>query len=159
MSFKVNVELQKEVQRAIQSRKELEAMVRSSLSQSVLSEVRESVEECLPAIVEKIATDPKISNELQSAETTTKPSTARRRNALSAAIDKARQLAKETCGDEWNVALIFSMLKNWADEEFPPFLAATDQGLKYQKGNSVDYLTLDQLKYRILRLKNPKKVR
>ena len=165
MATKATLKTQKDSEQKAQLRATLEKELRASLSKSSIAKVKESVESILPGLIEKIIADPKISNEVyltaassdsratSEAKAVAITKSSRRRNVLSAAIEKAQKFAADECKDPWNTALIYAILMTWANEEFPPFLAATDEGLKYQDGNEVKFLTDNHLKQRLSRLK------
>lgn len=165
MATKATQKAQKDSAQKAQLRVTLEKELRASLSKSSIAKVKASVESILPGLIEKIIANPKISNEVylmatpsqskatSEAQAVSITKSSRRRNVLSAAIEKAQKFAADECNDPWNTALIFTILRNWANEEFPPFLAATDEGLKYQDGTKTNFLTQNQLKQRLGRLK------
>ena len=66
-------------------------------------------------------------------------------------VGEAIKAVQKRCTDPNNTAQVWTKLEALADDEAPPFLAATEDGLKYRKNGGDAYLTQNALRQRLKR--------
>jgi hypothetical protein len=64
-------------------------------------------------------------------------------------IDPVIELAKQKCSDPDSTAEVWAQMEVLAQDERPPFLASTKDGLKYHKKGANEYFTRDALDKRL----------